>query len=97
MSRLVSAIVAFLFSVTLFAETARKEVMTNQSIFDMMTAGKTNAEIVQKIENSETDFEITVDKIPTLKKKGVSQEILLRMFYKQYKDPYKDLEIPEKK
>ena len=50
---------------------AQEEILTNQSILDMMELGFTNDVIVGKIETSKSSFDTTVDALKALKEKGV--------------------------
>lgn len=60
---------------------AQEEVLTNQSILDMIELGFTNDVIVGKIETSKSSFDTTVDALKTLKEKGVSNEIIIAMMH----------------
>lgn len=58
---------------------AQEEVLTNQSILDMMELGFTNDVIVGKIETTKSSFNTTVDALKTLKEKGVGNDIIIAM------------------
>lgn len=60
---------------------AQEEVLTNQSILDMMELGFTNDVIVGKIETSKSSFDTTVDALKALKEKGVGNEIIIAMMH----------------
>lgn len=58
---------------------AQEEVLTNQSIIDMIELGFSNDVIVGKIETSKVSFDTTLDALKTLKEKGVGNEIIISM------------------
>ena len=60
---------------------AQEEILTNQSILDMMELGFTNDVIVGKIETSKSAFDTTVDALKVLKEKGVGNEIIIAMMH----------------
>lgn len=60
---------------------AQEEILTNQSILDMMELGFTNDVIVGKIETSKSAFDTTVEALKVLKEKGVGNEIIIAMMH----------------
>lgn len=74
--RFFNLILCLLFPLIVFAQ---DEVLTNQSILDMMDLGFTSDVIVGKIETSKVTFDTTVEALKVLKEKGVGNEIIIAM------------------
>lgn len=58
---------------------AQNEVLTNNSITDMLELGFVNDVVVTKINTSKTDFDTSIQALKALKDKGVSNEIIVAM------------------
>lgn len=63
-----------LASITLLAQ---NEVLTNQTITDMIELGFEDNVIVTKIQTSKTAFDTSIEALKTLKEKGVSSDIIV--------------------
>lgn len=59
--------------------TAQNEVLTNNSITDMLELGFVNDLIVTKINTSKTNFDTSIQALKALKDKGVCNEIIVAM------------------
>jgi hypothetical protein len=59
-----------------------QEMMTNQSILDLMDLGFGSEVIKAKINSSQTNFDTTIDQLKALKEKGVSSDVLALMIDK---------------
>lgn len=62
-----------------------QEVLTNQSIIDLIELGFDEQVIIDKIESSETNFDTTIDALKILKEKGVLGKVLSSMIKKSKK------------
>lgn len=58
---------------------AQNEVLTNQSVIDMIGLGFSEELVITKIKNSECDFDTNIESLKTLKEKGVSENIMAIM------------------
>ena len=58
---------------------AQDEVLTNQSITDMLELGSSNDVIVTKINTSKNNFDTSIQALKELKEKGVSNDIIVAM------------------
>lgn len=76
MRRILGVLLGLICSVMVYAQ---EEVLTNQSILDMMELGFTSDVIVGKIETTKSSFNTTVDALKTLKEKGVGNDIIIAM------------------
>lgn len=76
---------------------AQEEVLTNQSILDMLELGFTNDVIVGKIETSKSSFDTTVDALKVLKEKGVGNEVIIAMMHSHKAEQDKGNEAKVKK
>lgn len=61
---------------------AQDEVLTNQSITDMLELGFSNDVIVTKINTSKNNFDTSIQALKELKEKGVSNDIIVAMMQK---------------
>ena len=73
-----------------------QEVLTNQSIIDLIELGFEEQVVIDKIESSATNFDTTVAALKLLKEKKVSSLVLSAMIKTTKKSP-KDIGEPEKK
>lgn len=73
----------FIISIHTFAQT---EILTNQSILDMIELGFSSDIIVAKIESSDSDFDTTIESLKQLKEKGVSDAIIVAIINKTKSD-----------
>lgn len=64
----------FIISIHTFAQT---EILTNQSILDMIELGFSEEVILTKIKTSETDFDTSIGALKILKEKGVSDTVMM--------------------
>lgn len=62
-----------------FGNLSSQEVLTNQSVIELVELGFEESVIIAKIESSETNFDTTIDKLKELKLKGVNPSILKAM------------------
>ena len=62
-----------------FQQVSSQEVLSNQSIIDLVELGFDNVVIINKINNSTTDFDTTIDALKTLKEKNIDGLILSAM------------------
>lgn len=62
-----------------FSNLSSQEVLTNQSVVELVELGFEESVIIAKIESSETNFDTTIDKLKELKAKGVTPSILKAM------------------
>lgn len=60
-----------------------QEVLTNESVVGMVEAGLPEGVIVAKIRSSETKFDLSTDTLITLKRAGVSDNVMMAMIQKQ--------------
>jgi hypothetical protein len=76
--RILLATVVFLGSLlgTLSAPVFAQEVLTNQSIVEMVKAGLSERVIVAKIRTSPTNFDVRTDALIALKKNGVPEKVI---------------------
>lgn len=61
---------------------AQSEVLTNQSVLDMIDLGFSEDVIVAKIETSDSDFDATIKALKNLKEMGVSDTIIMAIINK---------------
>lgn len=61
----------------------KKEVLTTESVLNMLTIGLSDEIIVSKITASDCQFDTSIEMIQTLKKAGVSDKIIVAMINKQ--------------
>lgn len=73
----------FIISIHTFAQT---EVLTNQSILDMIELGFSSEVILAKIESSDSNFDTTIESIKQLKGMGVSDSIIVAIINKAKTD-----------
>src|SRR3990167_1569471 len=71
-------LIASLFSVATF-KLAATEIITNETIVSMVSAGLGEELIVSKIQNSQGQFDVSTETILKLKKEGVSERIIKAM------------------
>ena len=76
--KIFSVLLGLFWSMVVYAQ---EEVLTNQSILDMLELGFTNDIIVGKIETSKSSFDTTVDALKALKEKGVGNDIIIAMMH----------------
>lgn len=76
MRRILGILLGLICSIMVYAQ---EEVLTNQSILDMMELGFTNDVIVGKIETTKSSFDTRVDALKALKEKGVGNDIIIAM------------------
>jgi len=67
------------FTISTATVNAQQEVLTNQSIIDMLELGFTEDIIVTKINTSKCDFNTEIDALKSLKEKGVNSNIIVAM------------------
>lgn len=69
---------------------AQNEVLSNNSVLDMIELGFTEDVVITKINTSECNFDTSIDALKLLKDKGVSGDIIVAMLQskKQDKDDY---------
>lgn len=72
----ITLVFGFVFGV---AQAQTEEVLTNQSVIDMVEMGFESDVVVAKIKNSNTKFETTIEKLKELKNKGIASEIIKAM------------------
>ncbi len=58
-----------------------QEVLTNQSVVEMVKAGLSERVIVAKIRTSPTNFDVRTDALIALKKNGVSEKVIEAIFF----------------
>lgn len=68
-----------LFTISTATINAQQEVLTNQSIIDMLELGFTEDIIVTKISTSKCDFNTEIDALKSLKEKGINSNIIVAM------------------
>lgn len=92
MNRFFLSLVLLLTSVTL---SAQNEVLTNQTVLDMIELGFGDDVVVTKISTSQTDFSTSIQDLKALKEKGVSNDIIVAMMQanKENEDEDKKNEI----
>ncbi|MDD3040150.1 hypothetical protein [Bacteroides sp.] len=78
-------ILLFIFLLAGYTISNAQEVLTNQSVIDMLEIGLGEDVIIAKITTSECDFSISINDLKDLKEKGVSDNIIIAMV-KQEKD-----------
>lgn len=76
-----NAVLLLLALITLGISNAQ-EVLTNQSIIDLIELGFEEQVVIDKIESSETNFDTTIDALKILRKKGVLDKVLSSMIKK---------------
>ena len=70
-------IVAFLMTSLLMTRSVdAQEVLTNQSVVEMVKAGLSERVIIAKIRNSPTNFDTQTDALIALKKNGVPEKVI---------------------
>lgn len=79
MKKLLLGIILIFFP---FIVSAQDEVLTNQSITDMLELGFSNDVIVTKINTSKNNFDTSIQALKELKEKGVSNDIIVAMMQK---------------
>ena len=79
MKKLLLGAILIFYSFILFAQ---NEVLTNQSIIDMLELGFSNDIIVTKINTSKNNFDTSIQALKELKEKGVSNDIIVAMMQK---------------
>lgn len=57
----------------------QNEILTNQSIIDLLSIGMSDDIIIAKIKSSKSDFDTSVESLKTLKESGASDSILMEM------------------
>lgn len=72
---------AIILTIILFSNVygSAAEVLTNQSVVDMVASGFGDALIISKIKASERRFDVSVEALKDLKEKGISDEIIKAM------------------
>lgn len=80
MKKLLLGAILIFYSFILFAQ---NEVLTNQSIIDMLELGFSNDIIVTKINTSKNNFDTSIQALKELKEKGVSNDIIVAMMQKK--------------
>lgn len=77
--------VFFALAVTnIFAQT-KNEILTNKKIIELAGIGLPSSSIVTKIQNSQTNFDVSTDALIELKKQGVSGDVISEMITAQSK------------
>lgn len=61
------------------AQAQTEEILTNQSVIDMVEMGFEPEVVIAKIKNSKTNFETSIDKLKELKDKGLAGDIIKAM------------------
>lgn len=69
---------------------AQDEVLTNQSITDMLELGFSNDVIVTKINTSKNNFDTSIQALKELKEKGVSNDIIVAMMQRNKRSEDKE-------
>ena len=76
---------------------AQEEILTNESVLDMMELGFTNDEIVGKIQTTKSAFDTTVEALKSLKEKGVGSDVIVAMMHSRKAEEQKREEQKVKK
>lgn len=72
-------ILLFIFIFTSITTYAQNEILTNQTVIDMLELGFGDDVIITKISTSEIDFDTSIQALKAMKEKGVSSDIIVAM------------------